>query len=662
MVYNMVCGNGICVTGQTGTDWTNGTNLDNLCAQMAAGHMNLMLMNMGSRNSDGTLNLKFSTSQIVSMVNRVHAYNTSHGTNILMLNLVWSTPNENLTNYQARINGNVSFCKATGCDGVCDDVETLASASTASVQISYYNGATTALNAIGKKYACFRSVGNTQSPYSDNTVIPALRVDYFLPMFYNGNTTATYISNYWNTYFSSGYINCPVSIGCGLDTSSLSSIIAALNPHVSPKPAQLVGFNFWALDAGNATWPNSNWTTWNNWAGKNFADCMPASNPILTTVAIPTTTSVIINGSIQMSAVCRDQNNNTMTCPTLTWASSNTSIATVSPSGLVTGIAAGNANITARSGTVTSNTSVITVTTTPPQTGNLLLNPGFETGTSGNPDNWTKKTSDGVLTPFSFTYPEVGINNGKSVAIQRIVAGSTWAYWLQVVNLTTSISSYRLAGSIKTQNVTSTNWGAYMQVDWFSSTGYISTSFSQKIVGTNNWTPVEIVSPPPSGAIRAEIALLLNSTGVGDKVWFDDIYFGDSTSTPTLTTITTSPLTTSLNVGATQQLTATCKDQNANTMTCPTLTWVSSNTSIATVNSSGLVTGIAVGTANITTSVAGKISNPPSGITVTVGKKFTVQDVMSGTTKIGVEATLDNLGTFTKDGACVEVCNRLGQL
>ena len=84
--------------------------------------------------------------------------------------------------------------------------------------------------------------------------------------------------------------------------------------------------------------------------------------PVLTSIAIsPVSASINVNSTIQLSSVCKDQNNNTMTCPALTWASSNTAIATVSSSGLVTGVSSGTVSITARSGTITSNLSTITV-------------------------------------------------------------------------------------------------------------------------------------------------------------------------------------------------------------------------------------------------------------------------------------------------------------
>ena len=84
---------------------------------------------------------------------------------------------------------------------------------------------------------------------------------------------------------------------------------------------------------------------------------------------------------------------------------------------------------------------------------------------------------------------------------------------------------------------------------------------------------------------------------------------------PVLKTITLSPLTASLTVnGATQQIAATTLDQNGKPITA-TLTWASSNTSVATVSSTGLVTAVGAGTTNITASSETITSTAPSVIT-----------------------------------------------
>jgi Bacterial Ig-like domain (group 2) len=64
--------------------------------------------------------------------------------------------------------------------------------------------------------------------------------------------------------------------------------------------------------------------------------------------------------------------------------------------------------------------------------------------------------------------------------------------------------------------------------------------------------------------------------------------------------VTVAPLTTTLLVGANQQLTATTKDAANNVLTGRVVAWASSNQSKATVDATGLVTAVAAGTAIIT--------------------------------------------------------------
>src|SRR5438552_17078669 len=60
------------------------------------------------------------------------------------------------------------------------------------------------------------------------------------------------------------------------------------------------------------------------------------------------------------------------------------------------------------------------------------------------------------------------------------------------------------------------------------------------------------------------------------------------------------PQTLTVGVGATAQLTATPRDANGAFLAGRSVTWASSNTAVATVNTTGLVTGVAAGQATIT--------------------------------------------------------------
>jgi len=79
-------------------------------------------------------------------------------------------------------------------------------------------------------------------------------------------------------------------------------------------------------------------------------------------------------------------------------------------------------------------------------------------------------------------------------------------------------------------------------------------------------------------------------------------------------TVAVNPSTASVIVGATQQLTATTKDINDNTLSGRVVTWSSSDPTRAIVSSTGLVTAVAVGPAVITATSEGKTGT--SSITV----------------------------------------------
>jgi hypothetical protein len=86
-----------------------------------------------------------------------------------------------------------------------------------------------------------------------------------------------------------------------------------------------------------------------------------------------------------------------------------------------------------------------------------------------------------------------------------------------------------------------------------------------------------------------------------------------SVSVP-VTGVTVSPVSASIAVGATSALTATVAPANA---TDKTVTWASSNPAVATVTASGVVTGVAVGSATITVTTQSGGFTATAAITVT---------------------------------------------
>ena len=87
------------------------------------------------------------------------------------------------------------------------------------------------------------------------------------------------------------------------------------------------------------------------------------ANPVVTSLSVSGCASAIaIGGTCTLTSTCLDQFNTAISCGTITWTSSNTSIATVL-NGVVTGVSAGNATITATSGSISG---AVSVTVNPP--------------------------------------------------------------------------------------------------------------------------------------------------------------------------------------------------------------------------------------------------------------------------------------------------------
>jgi len=86
--------------------------------------------------------------------------------------------------------------------------------------------------------------------------------------------------------------------------------------------------------------------------------------PVASVVVTPASPTVQVGQTVQLGATTNDSTGSALTGRTVTWATSNAAVATVSGSGLVTGVATGAATITATS-ECKSGTATVTVTNVP---------------------------------------------------------------------------------------------------------------------------------------------------------------------------------------------------------------------------------------------------------------------------------------------------------
>src|SRR5438477_5541486 len=137
-------------------------------------------------------------------------------------------------------------------------------------------------------------------------------------------------------------------------------------------------------------------------------------------------------------------------------------------------------------------------------------------------------------------------------------------------------------------------------------------------------------------AVAAGAAKITASSG--RKTGASDITVLAPPATPVVTSVTVSPASTSVAKGATVTLVATVKDPAGSVLTGQTITWSTSDASVATVSSSGVVTGVTAGLATITGTSSGKSGT--SSITVTaVSPVVTTVTVSPPSASIDVGAT-----------------------
>ncbi len=118
----------------------------------------------------------------------------------------------------------------------------------------------------------------------------------------------------------------------------------------------------------------------------------PPPTPVASVTVSPPTTALAIGGTATLTATVKQANGATLTGRTVTWSSSAPNVATVSNSGDVTAVAAGNATITATS-EGKSGTASVTVSG-PVTVASVTVNPGALTLDNNHPKTLTAKAVD----------------------------------------------------------------------------------------------------------------------------------------------------------------------------------------------------------------------------------------------------------------------------
>jgi hypothetical protein len=122
---------------------------------------------------------------------------------------------------------------------------------------------------------------------------------------------------------------------------------------------------------------------------------------------------------------------------------------------------------------------------------------------------------------------------------------------------------------------------------------------------------------------------------------------GDSaTTTVPAASVAVSLAAPTIFVASTTQATAKVLDASGNTLIGRTVAWTSGNTAVATVDASGLITGVAPGTGSITATVEGKTGSASVTITSKI-VNFTATMTPAGEIGANLNGNPTGSGTFT---------------
>lgn len=342
-----------------------------------------------------------------------------------------------------------------------------------------------------------------------------------------------------------------------------------------------------------------------------IADVVVIRPPVASVSLTPASVSLAVGASMQLSVVTRDANGDVLTGRAVAWISSSPSVASVSPSGVVAGVAAGSVSITATSEGRSASSSV-TVTSVAAPVASVTVTPATASVQIGQTLQMTATMRDaggvqlgGRTVEWTSSNPSAATVNGSglvsgialgSVTITATSEGKSGSSTITMTSPPAPVASVEVApGSASIAS------GRTLQLTATLKDASGAPLTDRSIAWTSSNTNVATVNSTGLATARSVGTATLSATSEG-KV-------GTATLTVTpapVALLSVNPTSTTIEVGRTVQVSVTAHDENGNVLSGRTVTWSSANTAIATVGSTGIITGVAEGSVDVTATCEGK--------------------------------------------------------
>ena len=345
---------------------------------------------------------------------------------------------------------------------------------------------------------------------------------------------------------------------------------------------------------------------------------------------------------------------------TVTWTSSDASVASVSTKGLANGVAAGTATITAKTGNAHAS-ATLSIAAAAANLKSIAVSPA----SSSMPVNTSQQfTATG-------TY-----NDGSSADLTNVVAWSSSAMGIAKVSATGMVTTVA-AGST---NITASLGGVSQSTSLTVTAPSIASitvtpdgltlgiGINQQFVATATYTDgssADLSSGVNWNSSSTSVATvdgtgLVATVGAGSTTITATVGSFSDTSVLTvvpahLLSISVTPSNPSIALGTSEQFSAVGNFDDGSTQLLTSLTWSSTSGNVATVDANGLATSAATGTTTIT-ATSGSVSGS-SSLSVTGASLLSIAVTPSNSTMAtGTAKQFTATGTFS-DSSTQDVSN-----
>jgi uncharacterized protein YjdB len=343
--------------------------------------------------------------------------------------------------------------------------------------------------------------------------------------------------------------------------------------------------------------------------GKSGTASVTVTPVPVASISVSPTSASITSGKTQLfTATVLDAQGNVLSGRVVSWLSGAPAVATIDQTGLATAIGAGSAVIVA---TVEGQQATVTLTVTAVTVASVRVTPANSTLQVGQTQQLAAAVSDGSGAPLPGKVPTWSSSAAAVATVSSaglVTAVGTGSATITATSDGVTGTATVLVAPVAVASVTVTpptvgltvGGTVTLQVGLTDASGNSLPLAGRVITYTSNAPSVASVS-----AAGVVTALSAGSASIVVTCEGKTATASITVTAPTVSSVDVTPGSSTLSAGNTVQLTAVAKDNNGTVIPGVAITWSTSDGSVASVTSAGLVTAVSSGSASITATAAG---------------------------------------------------------